>query len=82
MPTKDLPLVVMIKSDNYRGPCWPGTNLFPLAAITKYFVLKGESCSRTQFPVTLSCAVSIHKSQGLTMDRVVVDISWPGLRGV
>jgi len=32
------------------------------------------SCSRRQFPITLAFALTIHKSQGLTLDRVVLDI--------
>lgn len=65
---------VMCRFDNYKGPCWPGTDLFPLPPIARDFTVNGQSCSRTQFPVTLAWAVTIHKSQGLTMDRVVVDI--------
>lgn len=66
--------MALSRFDNYRGPCWPATDLFPIPSIARYFTMNGQSCSRTQFPVTLAWAVTIHKSQGLTMDRVVVDI--------
>ena len=42
------------------------------------FMIRGcKSCqaSRTQFPLTLAWAVTIHKCQGLTLPEIVVDMS-------
>ena len=42
------------------------------------FTIRGrKSCqaSRTQFPLTLAWAVTIHKCQGLTLPEIVVDMS-------
>ena len=35
---------------------------------------KGAQINRTQFPLTLVWAVTIHKCQGLTLEKVVVDM--------
>lgn len=34
----------------------------------------GLNCSRTQFPLVVAHAITIHKSQGLTLPKVILDI--------
>ena len=71
-----LPLCILIESDDYSGPSVvPGRNLVPIVSETIQFDSKsGVSGSRQQFPLTLGWAMTIHKSQGLTLDRVILDI--------
>ena len=50
----------------------------PISKGQASFVVNGcKSCnaSRTQFPLTLAWAVTIHKCQGLTLPEIVVDMS-------
>ena len=51
-------------------------NSVPIVQIQVSFPVKGESLqtTRTQFLVTLSWAVTIHKCQGLTLPEIVVDM--------
>ena len=74
-PPADQPIAILVKFDKYTGPTFPETpDWFPIVPITKHFTDKNVSCTRTQFPLSLAWSVTIYKSQGLTMDRVVVDI--------
>ena len=50
----------------------------PIMKTQATFTVSGQkSChaSRTQFPLTLAWAVTIHKCQGLTLEEIVVDMS-------
>ena len=69
----NLPLAVMVHFDNYTGPTLQD-NTVPIIPIRRTWINSGFHCSRLQIPLRLAWAVTIHKSQGLTLDKLVIDI--------
>ncbi|KAJ5171639.1 hypothetical protein N7492_004232 [Penicillium capsulatum] len=73
------PAALLVEFDAYDGPIWLQDDqrhrLVPIIPVTREFQFNGEPCSRTQFPVVLAYAITVHKAQGLTLDYAVLDIS-------
>jgi ATP-dependent DNA helicase PIF1 len=72
-----LPSLFLIKFADYTGPDFPGCprGIVPVFPVSHQFEFKGTTCSRTQFPLRLAYAITVHKSQGLTLTKVVLNLN-------
>ncbi|XP_057866341.2 uncharacterized protein LOC131073844 [Cryptomeria japonica] len=63
-----LPLFVVVQFQNYTGPPWDHNNPtnIPIPPISRGL--------RRQMPLKMAWALTIHKSQGLTLQRATIDI--------
>jgi len=71
-----LPRCLIVEVPDYTGPTLIANypKCVPIVPFTANWVQGKQHYSRTQFPVKLSWAMTIHKSQGLTLENAVVDI--------
>ena len=69
----DLPIAVMVHFDRYSGPILHDDTV-PITPLRRTWSSSGVLCSRLQLLLKLAWAVTIHKSQGLTLDNVVIDV--------
>jgi ATP-dependent DNA helicase PIF1 len=73
-----LPVAVMVFFDDYKGPTinsLEGIKVVPIVPIRRNWEGKnGSLCSRLQVPVRLAWAITVHKSQGLTLQQAVIDL--------
>jgi len=72
-----LPSVVLVEFDHYSGPAIinvEGKKLVPISPIRRTWEGKKVTCSRLQLPICLSWAITVHKSQGLTLQKAVIDL--------
>jgi len=71
-PQNDQPVALVCQFDSYKGPYLNDEDkTVVIPAITNKWTNKQQQeCTRTQFPVSLSYACTIHKSQGLSLKKV------------
>ena len=71
-----MPSLLLVSFSEYSGPDFPlyGSKIIPIFPVTRQFDYKGVPYTRTQFPLRLAYAITVYKSQGLTLSRVVLNI--------
>lgn len=69
----DLPVAVLVQFDNYSGPPF-FNNCAPIVPITHEWVSGRQHLSRQQLPLQPRYAITIHKSQGQTLSKAVIDL--------
>jgi hypothetical protein len=79
-PRLTMPAAILVDFDKYEGPEFimdseTGRKLVLVMPATRDWVRGNATCSRTQFPLTVAYAITIHKSQGISTDQAVLNIS-------
>ena len=73
----ELPKFVLVYFPLYTGPDFltvAGEKLVPIVPIMRSWFIKNTEHQRTMIPLIPSYAISIHKSQGQTMDKIILDL--------
>lgn len=66
-----IPIAAMVKFENYKGPTFYNSGLVPIVPVLS---ICDSSYERQQIPLKLSWSITIHKSQGLTLDKAIIDL--------
>ena len=72
-----LPELIVVQFNSYKGKsCLPDAACcVAIKPETTEWFVRGKRFSRTQFPLNLAWAITIHKSQGMTLDKVVINLN-------
>ena len=76
-PRVNLPAMLICRFPTYKGPSFlPEISdcLVPVFPVRRDWMSGKVSYSRTMFPLLLAYSMTIHKSQGVTMQRVMINV--------
>lgn len=76
-PSKNMPSVLLVKFEGYEGGDFPNcpSGTVPILPLCRDFIYKNNTCTRKMFPLRLAYALTVHKSRGLTLPKVVLDLN-------
>ncbi|KAJ3459134.1 hypothetical protein MRS44_015207 [Fusarium solani] len=79
-PRRMAPEVIMVRFEGYTGPEYfddepEMAGIIPIFRSTREYIHGTHLCTRKQFPLVISYAITAHKTQGTKLDQVVADIS-------
>ncbi|CAG8720815.1 17502_t:CDS:1 [Cetraspora pellucida] len=72
-----LPSVLLVEFEDYSGPpiiTIENKRLVPIIPIQQIWESKNVTCSRLQLSICLAWAITVHKSQGLTLAKSKIDL--------
>jgi ATP-dependent DNA helicase PIF1 len=69
----------MVHFPSYDGPTFDDANpdakkVVPIFRATRDFVVEKQACTRTQFPLVLAYAMTIHKAQSASLDKARLNL--------
>ena len=72
----DLPAVVLVHCPQYRGPSFfqDEDKVVPIPPVIHRWFQRKKECSRTMIPLVPAYAVTIHKAQGMSLDKVMINL--------
>ena len=70
-----LPAMVILEVEQYTGPAFLGLDkCVPIIPVTRTWYHGGKLCTRTMLPLNLGYAMTIHKSQGMSLGKTIINI--------